>query len=183
MENLSTLLVAFMFITILTLGIAGILTELAEIVRSARTTPTDGHLLGWMLLLLFAYFVMFWHTADIALVEEWDFWSFLFTETGPVLLLFATQVLLGTQASDGTEETQSFIRQGRFFILFGVVQLWSIGAGAVLGEGLGIFSGLDLATLLICLVLATTANRTVHTLGLVLVWAVYIGGALLETSA
>jgi hypothetical protein len=37
MQNLTALLVALMFITILTLGIAGILAELAEVVRCASS--------------------------------------------------------------------------------------------------------------------------------------------------
>ena len=73
MDNISTLLVAFMFITILTLGIAGVLAELAEVVRNVERRDRDKLLVGWARLLLFAYFTLFWHTADITLLEEWDF--------------------------------------------------------------------------------------------------------------
>ena len=60
--------------------------------------------------LLFAYFSLFWHTADIALLEDWDFPLFLFAETGPVLLLFATQIMLGALAAAGPEGARDFQR-------------------------------------------------------------------------
>lgn len=41
MDNINTLLVAFMFITILTLGIAGVLAELAEVVRNVGRERRD----------------------------------------------------------------------------------------------------------------------------------------------
>jgi hypothetical protein len=70
---------------------------------------------------------LFWHTADITLVEEWDFWRFLFAETGPVLLLFATQIMLGALSAEPEGERDSGVRQGRFFVIFGraLLQTWA----------------------------------------------------------
>ena len=106
MENINTLLVAFMFITILTLGIAGVLAELAELVRNIERRHRDKLLVGWTLLLLFAYFTRFWHTADITRLEEWDFGRFLFAETGPVLLFFGTQIMLGALTAEPGSENR-----------------------------------------------------------------------------
>ena len=158
MDNVSTLLVAFMFITILTLGIAGILTELAEVVRNV-TVKRDGLLVGWAMLLLFAYFVLFWHTADITLLEEWDFWLFLFAEAGPVLLLFATQILLGALTEEVESGPNQVIRQSRFFVMFGLVQLWSVAAGVILGQGFGLPSLLDTIVFVMCMALAFSSSR------------------------
>jgi hypothetical protein len=181
MENITTLLVAFMFITILTLGIAGVLAELAEVVRNVDRRERDRLLIGWALLLLFAYFVLFWHTADITLVEEWDFWRFLFAETGPVLLLFATQIMLGALSAEPDGERDSGVRQGRFFAIFGLLQVWSIAAGFVVGVGLTLDSAFDAIVLVTCLVLASTTSRRLHIVGLTVVWTAYIVGALLVT--
>ena len=52
MENINTLLVAFMFITILTLGIAGVLTELVDVVRNESRKQRDRLLVGWALAVL-----------------------------------------------------------------------------------------------------------------------------------
>lgn len=183
MENVNTLLVAFMFITILTLGIAGVLAELAELVRNVDRRDRDKLLVGWALLLLFAYFTLFWHTADITLLEEWTFGLFLFAETGPVLLLFGTQIMLGALAAEPGDDAQSIGRQTRFFIIFGLLQVWSIAAGFVLGVGFTIESVLDLVVLLACVPLVLSRNRSVHAVGLAVVWIAYIAGAILEVGA
>ena len=181
MENINTLLVAFMFITILTLGIAGVLAELAEVVRNVERRQRDKLLVGWALLLLFAYFSLFWHTADITLLEEWDFGLFLFAETGPVLLLFATQIMLGALSADPEGAQDSSVRQSRFFVIFALLQVWSIAAGFVLGAGLTLDAAIDAIVLLTCLVLASSTSRPLHVAGLTVVWVAYVTGAVLET--
>jgi hypothetical protein len=182
MDNINTLLVAFMFITILTLGIAGVLAELAEVVRHAGRVRKDGLLIGWATLLLFAYFTLFWHTADITLLEEWDFGLFLFAETGPVLLLFATQIMLGALTEEPVEPEATW-RQTRFFWIFALLQVWSIAVGFVLGVGFTIDSVNDLVILLTSLVLAKSKNRQVHVAGLAVVWLAYVAGAVLDVLA
>lgn len=182
MDNINTLLVAFMFITILTLGIAGVLAELAEVVRHAGRVRKDGILVGWAALLLFVYFHLFWHTSDITLVDEWDFRLFLFAETGPVLLLFATQILLGA-LTDQDGPADAAVRQGRFFVIFAALQIWSVAAGYVLGVGFTMASALDLVVLLASLVLAFAKTRRIHSAGLVVVALVYIVRAFLELRA
>ena len=181
MENINILLVAFMFITILTLGIAGTLGELAEVVRNVERRNRDGLLIGWVLLLLFAYFTLFWHTADITLLEEWDFWLFLFAETGPVLLLFSTQIMLGALAEEPDGERSLAVRQSRFFIMLALVQGWSIATGFVLGDGFSVPSALDAIILVTCLVLAVSKNRPVHVAGLAVVWIAYLAGAVVNS--
>ena len=181
MDNINTLLVAFMFITILTLGIAGVLGELAEVVRNVERRERDRLLVGWALLLLFAYFSLFWHTADIALLEEWDFGLFLFAETGPVLLLFATQIMLGALSAAHEGAQDSSVRQSRFFVIFALLQVWSIAAGFVLGTGFALDAAIDAIVLLTCLVLASSTSRPLHVAGLTVVWVAYVTGAVLET--
>lgn len=183
MESVDILLVSFMFITILTLGIAGVLAELAEVVRRVGHEKRDSLLVGWSVLLLFAYFTLFWHTADIALLEEWDFWLFLFAETGPVLLLFASNIMLGALAESPESEPNIGVRQGRFFVVFGLVQVWSIAAGYLLGVGFTAGSALDAGILGICLVLARSKSMKLHVVGLVLVWLAYIASVYLEVRA
>lgn len=183
MENINTLLVAFMFITILTLGIASVLAELAEVVRHLGRAKRDGLLVGWTLLLLFAYFTLFWHTADIALLEDWNFGLFLFAETGPVLLLFATQIMLGALSTDLDEDPEAAMSQGRFFVIFALLGVWSICVGFVLGFGFTIESALDLVVIVTCLLLAFSKSQTVHVAGLAVVWITYLCGSLLDLAA
>ena len=183
MENLNTLLVAFMFITILTLGIAGVLAELAEVVRNVDRRDRDRLLVGWLLLLLFAYFSLFWDTSYITMLEDWDFWLFLFAETGPVLLLFATQIMLGAFAAEPTDDPGASTRHTRFFIIFGLLQVWGIAAGFVLGVGLTPEVAFDAVVLVTCFVLALSTSRALHVAGLAIVWIAYVGQALYESLA
>ena len=183
MENINTLLVAFMFITILSMGIAGVLTELAEVVRKVEREGRDRLLIGWVLLLLFAYFTLFWHTADITLLEDWNFGLFLFAETGPVLLVLATQIMLGALAAETGGDLDSSTRHSRFFAIFGLLQVWSIAAGFVLGVGFTLGSVLDAGVLLTCVALATSKSRPLHVAGLVVIWILYLAGALVEMQA
>jgi hypothetical protein len=176
-DNINTLLVAFMFITILTLGIAGILAELAEVVRNVGGQRRDPLLVGWASLLLFAYFTLFWHTADITVLEDWNFGLFLFAETGPVLLLFGTQIMLGALTAESGVDADAGVRQGRFFVIFALLQVWSIATGFVLGLGFTVGAALDLVVLLTCLVLAFSKNRALHVAGLALVWIAYLASA------
>ena len=183
MDNINTLLVAFMFITILTLGIAGVLAELAEVVRNVERKDRDKLLVGWALLLLFAYFTLFWHTADITLLEEWNFGLFLFAETGPVLLLFGTQIMLGALTAEPGADIDAAVRQTRFFVIFGLLQVWSIAAGFVLGVGFTPGSAFDALVLVMCLVLAVSRSRPVHLVGLTVVSLAYLASAIVDMRA
>lgn len=183
MDNVNTLLVAFMFITILSMGIAGVLNELAEVVRKVEREGRDHLLIGWVVLLLFAYFTLFWHTADITLLEDWNFGLFLFAEAGPVLLVLATQIMLGALAAETGGDPGSSTRHSRFFAIFGLLQVWSIAAGFVLGVGFTLGSAVDAGVLLTCVVLATSKSRPLHIAGLVVTWLLYLVGALLEMQA
>lgn len=183
MDNINTLLVAFMFITILTLGIAGVLSELAEVVRNVERRDRDRLLVGWALLLLFAYFTLFWHTADITLLEEWNFGLFLFAETGPVLLLFGTQIMLGALAGEPDDDSSASVRQTRFFVIFGLLQVWSIAAGFVLGVGFTLASAFDAVVLVMCIVLTVSKSWPIHAFGLAVVWVAYLASAVIEMRA
>lgn len=181
MEDITGLLVAFMFITILSMGVASTLTELAEVVRGADGGERHRLAIGWTLLLLFAHFLLFWQTADLMLIEQWGFWLFVFAEVGPVLLLLSTQVIVGTFQAQGMDAP---VLQRRFLALFGALQVWSIAASFIIGEGLSAGRTLDLVVLLTCVVLSFTTKRRMHTLGLLTVWGAYLlNGALLQLAS
>lgn len=182
MEHINTLLVAFMFITILSIAVAGVLTELADVVRNAERRHRDRLLVGWVVLLLFANFILFWHTADIALRDEWGFGLFLFAETGPVLLLFSTQIMVSALRAEQQGQVISSVNQSRFLVIFGLLQAWSIAADFVLGLGFTLGSALSAIVMLTCLLLAWSTNRRLHVYGLALVWSAYIASAFLQSS-
>ena len=182
-DSINTLLVAFMFITILTLGIASVLGELAQVVRNVGRQQRDSLLIGWILLLLFAYFSLFWHTKDITLLDDWSFGLFLFAETGPVLLLFAAQIMLGALAAEPQGTQDQDVPQSRFFVVFGLLQAWGIAAGFVLGVGFTLDSALDAVVLATCVMLARSTSRRFHAAGLAVVWIAYVANVLVDAPA
>jgi len=93
MEVTSVLLVAMMFVVLLTIGIGNILMTLAAMVdRRSRLSASRLHI-SWIVLLLLVYFSLFWYTLDVLSVEDWTFSEFLYVMLGPVLILFPSQVL------------------------------------------------------------------------------------------
>ena len=79
------------------------------------------------------------------------------------------------------QEEESAVRQSRFFVIFGLLQAWSIAAGFVIGVGFGPASAIDAVALVTCLVLAASKSRTVHYAGLAIIWLGYIASAVLDT--
>ena len=93
-EVSAALLVALMYITILSMGIGNVLATLARVVRRGREAEFDRVHVAWIALLLVAHLNLFWHTLDLFSVEQWGFFGFLYVIAGPTLLFFATDVLV-----------------------------------------------------------------------------------------
>ncbi|NOQ83673.1 MAG: hypothetical protein GQ551_06660 [Myxococcales bacterium] len=68
-------------------------------------------------------------------------------------------------------------------MIFGLLQVWSIAAGFILGVGFTLRSALDLFVLLTCAALATSRSRPFHIASLTVVWIAYIASAVLEVRA
>lgn len=186
MEVSSNLLVALMFVTILTLGIANLITALSDHVVRREKGERRVLLSGWKIALLVAHFNLFWHTLDLLSVEDWSFGDFLFVEAGPILMFFAVTSLLG---SDGGAPTESSDAAGvslpvpaRFFGLLCLVQVWTALVDILYGSG---FEGMTALTLAVGALLAVAAlYRTPLTQTLVsaLIWVVFAGTVVLRSS-
>ena len=78
MEVSQGLLVALMFITIVTMAIGALLASLVDLVNVAKTASYSRLQIVWIGLLLLSLLDMFWHTIDLLEVEDWEFPGFLF---------------------------------------------------------------------------------------------------------
>ena len=78
MEVTTALLVAIMFITIVTAGIVNIITAIAPILAPLGQQLLDWVLISWIILLLLIHLNLFWETIIILEEEEWSFAEFLF---------------------------------------------------------------------------------------------------------
>jgi hypothetical protein len=172
-EISSALLVAMMFIVLLTIGIGNIIMTLASMVdRRSPVTASRLHV-SWIVLLLLLYFGFFWHTLDILAVEEWEFGSFLYIMLGPVLIIFASQVLL--PQGDGTDVDENYFGVSRpFFLFLAASQLWVNGADLILKDGLTRAGALNGVAAVFVLVLAFSSSRRVHVVIAAAMWLLFL---------
>ena len=141
MEIKDSLLVAMMFIMILSIGIATVLGGLADTVRRPLG---EIHWLPivWMLLLLFYHLDLFWNSVLIMAAEEWRFTGFLYMILGPVLLFLATTLILSKTNEDApVASSQHYFEVSTyFFTVLALLMLWTTGADYKLRDGLSMSS-------------------------------------------
>jgi hypothetical protein len=173
MDNPTTLLVAIMYVTIVATGLVNVLMALSDIVGGKA--KSDHLHTGWLALLLLAYLNFFWETTAILDIDGWNFLAFISFIIGPIMLLFASNLVTSPKEVDETPLGAYYFEQGkRFFLLLCLVQAWIIGLDVV-------FDSINYATYMtgaICaafLVLMLSQNHRLHVTGLwVLLLAFFI---------
>lgn len=164
MDVSNGLLVAILFVTLLGLGIAHVVMTMADLVRGDRDHRPDGLVVSWTVILLLVYLKLFWHTIDLLNVAEWQFSGFLYVILGPILLFFATSVLLpGASLPESITPRAHYLSVARrFFVLLALVQVWIIGVDQLLGSGFTTASSLNAAGAAILFILAFTRRIGAH---------------------
>ncbi len=182
MEVSTSLLVALMYVTILSLGIGNVLGALAEIVRKGRDTQLDPVHIVWIALLLGAHFNLFWHTLDLLIVERWSFTGFLYVISGPVLIFFCTGILVAepSDSPDVGARAHYFRVSGRFFLLFALLQIWIVGVDIVLGRGFTSAGAFNAGIFALVLVLAFWRNYRAHIIGTAVVAFIFLAVTVLR---
>ena len=180
--GLNTLLVALMFVTILSMGIGNILGALADIFNHATPSRRDRVHVAWIVLLLLVHFNVFWHTKAILDVEDWRFAGFLLTIAGPVLMFFATSILLTDPPDLEPERLRQFFDDlgRRFYLMFALLQVWIVAVGGALT---GSFVTTDLANVaffVLALLLAAKPERPYQVPGAVAAWSLGLVGLALR---
>ncbi len=176
MEVSGSLLVAMMYVMVLSIGIGNILMGLSSLIHRHTFREVDWLPTSWLLLLLLFHMNLFWHTLAILDVEEWGFGGFLYVVSGPTLLLLATSLLLADPAlaEPGEPRLHYFRVAARFFPILAILMLWLIGVDFVLGVG---FTGDDVwnvLSLLLFLFLSRTQEFHVHTVATAATWVLSV---------
>jgi hypothetical protein len=175
MDNLPTLLVAMMFVTILAMAIGNILMTCAEIAGGLRHPMPERIQLSWIYLMLLALLSLFWETTVILDVDKWLFFEFLYVIAGPMVLLFASSVIIAPLRDEQCDENHShFIDlSGRFFFMLALHEVWILGLDYWYSN-LSTISVINVVMLCLFLVLGVASSLRVHTIGASLAWAGYI---------
>ena len=180
--GLNTLLVALMFVTILSMGIGNIVVTLADVLNHATTSRRDRVHVAWIVLLLLIHFNVFWHTKDILAVDDWQFAGFLLAVAGPVLLFFTTSIALtSTPDQDSDQLSEFFVALGRrFYMLLALLQVWIVGVSYSLS---GSFDANDLVNVcffVLALVLMAKPRAPFQVPGVWIAWGLGLSGLVLR---
>jgi len=180
MDNPTTLLVAIMFVTIVVTGLINILMFLSDIVAGKR--KTDALHTSWIVLLFIAYLNFFWQTTLILEIEGWSFLSFTGFIIGPIVLFFATHLLV--TIPNGSEQDipdhDYFEHSGRFFFLLVLVQTWTVCLDIAF-DAIGHLTWLAGFLGMIFLLLAISRNHKLHLSGTLLAWAILAFKTVLQS--
>jgi len=176
MEITNSLLVAMMFIVLLTIGISNIIMALAVTVDRRSALRFDIIHTSWLILLLLVYFRLFWQVLDILSIESWSFLGFLFVLIGPLLLLFATNIMVQDAGSGSASEPRRHYYDvaPQFFVFMAMLQVWVVGVDLLFADGLTVMSGINIAAGLLFLIMAFSPTQRVHSSGTVVAWVLFL---------
>jgi hypothetical protein len=163
MEVSTSLLVALMFVTLLSMGIGNTVNTLSVVVGKGKKSGYSTLQVGWLGLMLLSYFNMFWHIIDLLSVDKWGFPGFLYMMTGPLLIYFATSILIATHSEN---EINKMLVKPRFFAVFILLQVWIITVDLMLEKSIIEHSLLNVVLMLIALVLIRKQDETIQRYGL-----------------
>lgn len=130
-----------MFVTIVGIGTGNILMNFASVLSQFRPMARHRLSMVWLLMMLLSFLNMFWNVLALAAREDWAYAEFLYVITGPILLVFAAN-LLGTHIESDPDDASARAASDqrvmtRFFWFFAAVQAWFVGMDFVLQEGWG----------------------------------------------
>jgi hypothetical protein len=158
------LLVAMMFVMLLSIGVGNILMSLAGALDRASGVRVHWIPLTWVVLLLLTSFELFWQTLAIVNIEDWKFGQFLYVISGPVALLFAISLMLpdSVRAGEGDYLEHYFSVSRRFFSLLALLMVWMVGIDFLFGEGFGAVTAVNTGEGVVFAVLAVSRAERVH---------------------
>jgi hypothetical protein len=109
-------------------------------------------------------------------IENLEFGGFLYIITGPILIFFATSVILpGAWLADSNGMRKHYFKVSRrFFVILALLQLWDIGLETMLGKGFTGEAILSVATLALALAMMSSQRATLHVLGTIIAWLLFL---------
>jgi len=174
-EVTNGLLVAMMFIMVVSIGIGNILMSLPPLLNRRAQAAVGSLALSWLVLVLLMHLNLFWQVLRLLDIDPWVFPGFLYVVSGPILLLLATSLLLPDPSEPAESADTRFIEGARpAFALLGGVMAWLVGFDLMLGDGLGLVTLWNVAGLALFGFLASSRDRKLHGLGAVAGWALFL---------
>ncbi len=176
MEITQSVLVAIMFVMILSIGIASLLMGMAGFISRRSEFQRYSIHTSWMILVLLIYFDLFWQTIALFSIEDWMFHDFLYVIAGPVILVFASSLLMPEFLGEGLIDLREhyFSVNRQFFFLLALTQIWAFGTDFVLRKGFTQAGVVDLLLMCLFIVLAVSRDSKLHGLLSSAVWLLFV---------
>ncbi len=173
-----------MYVTVLSFGLASLLTSLAQIIRRGNDISVSPTHLNWLLILLLVHFNMVWHAVLFTSIETWSYHAFLLIVLGPTLAYFSANLLAPEPCanvnSDKLNESYFSIIQ-QFLVLFGAIQAWAIASDFILGRGATGSAIFNIILLVVVIFLYNSRSNKSHVTSIYFIWAAYITSIALRS--
>jgi hypothetical protein len=167
MEVSTSILVALMFVTLLSMGIGNIINTLSSVIEKGKESGYTFIQVGWFVLLLMTSFNMFWHTLELLAKDDWKFIAFLYMMVGPIILYFASSILISSKDTQRKSEVESGIRS-HFLIAVFLLQVWIITVDIILGDNEVQFNIFNIILSVILIVLINTSKIAIQRYGIII---------------
>jgi len=121
--------ISVMFAVIMGMGVVYILMAIALIVRGLGTRYTLYWLhLAWVIFLLLLHFHVWWGLWDFQQVTSWNYFSYLFFLSGPVLLFWSVAMIIPDDRKSENIKLKEFYYEhsSKFFIALSLAVIWGM---------------------------------------------------------
>ena len=135
-----------------------------------------------MALLGLSYLGFFWETTAILDFEGWSFMGFIAFIAGPIVLLFATNLIIAMPDGDGDDsglDDHYFEQSSRFFVLLIGVQAWLVSLD-VLFDSVDYVTYLTIGIAAVFVGLILSKNYRLHIAGVTIVGLTFVSRLILQ---
>ena len=182
MEISYTLIVALMYVTILSFGIAGLLTACSDLIRKGNGIMASRVHVLWIIILLLLHFNMTWHAVYLTDVESWTYFGFILIILGPVIGYFTANLLTPTKETDTDVLVERYFGiKSQVLLLFILIQCWTLIADRVLERGFVGSAITNIVLIVVSIPLLTSKNYRIHQIGTGAILVVLIAGIVLRS--
>ena len=179
-----TLIVALMYVTILSFGFASLLTSLGMLLQRDNDFRVATIHLNWILILILVHFNMVWHAVLLTNIESWSYHAFLVIVLGPTLAFFTATILAPSPSNNAGHDqliTHYFSLKRQLLILFCAIQVWTIASDFLLERGLTGSALFNVILIIISAILFKSCSEKTHTYSIYIIWAIYITSIILRS--
>lgn len=163
MDNITGLMVALMFVTLLTIGFGNILGAIAPRLGTPKGFAAHPWQSLWWAILALVVLDTFWRCVAIFSIDSWSFAEFLYVQIGAVMLFFASTCLPTVGSTDAPSDGPPD-RDRVFFGCLAVFQLWVLGLAPLFGAPSAVAMVVNLLMLLPPSLLALRPRAAIYPL-------------------